>query len=498
MQPDPAAPVRLCATLAAAGASGVRAAAATAVAQGADLVEVRLDHLGAPDPSVCAGLGAPVVATCRPVWEGGRCAGAESERERALRGALEAGAAFVDVEWAAAFRDRLLATDPHRVVLSLHDFGGVPPDLEARVEAMLATGAAVVKVAVLARRLRDLMPLLACGRRLGGSGRLVLIAMGDAGMPSRILARRFGSCWTYAGDAVAPGQLPLLRLLDEFGVRGLAGSTPVYGVVGRPVSHSASPAIHNAGFRATGVDAVYVPFAAETFDDFLAVADALGVEGCSVTAPFKGDAAAAAAERDEATARLGAANTLRRTAGGGWAARNTDAEGFLRPLGPGPLDAVRATVLGAGGAARAVAWALAGRGARVTVRARREDAARAVAALVGAHAGPLPPPPGSWDLLVNATPVGTAPGVEASPMAGCRLDGRVVYDLVYHPPETALLRAARASGCRAIGGFDMLVGQAAAQFAWWTGRAAPVEVMRAGAAHRLAPDSPAGEAGGTA
>lgn len=536
-------PALVCETVQAEGAAALREAARTTAA---DLVEYRLDGLADPDPrAVLAGRPRPAIVTCRPVWEGGRFTGSEEARERLLTGAAEAGAEFVDVEWRAPWRARFARRWADRMVLSIHDFAGIPTDLPDLVGAMAATGAAVVKVAVLVTRLADLLPLLALRRTLPPGQRLVVIGMGPAGWPSRILAARFGSCWTYGGEGAAPGQLAARRLLEEFRVRRLTEATAVYGLVGRPIGHSLSPAMHNAAFAAAQLDAVYVPFEAADFADFLAVVDALGVRGVSVTAPFKGEACAAAGRpaegpfadaigraasglaaaaggapllslaaapfRDEAgndsgrarpapadlsAGGLAAVNTLRREDDGGWAGLNTDIEGFLAPLSAVPLEGRRASILGAGGATAAVAMALARRGARVTVHARRPEAARRLAA-AGVRPGEWPPAAGSWDLLVNATPAGTWPDVDVLPIPAEALAGdltsTLVYDLVYNPRETALLRAARARGAATICGLDMLVAQAAGQWTWWTGLPAPTAVMRRAAEAGVArfEDSPA-------
>ncbi len=311
--------------------------------------------------------------------------------------------------------------------------------------------------------------------------------MGPCGVASRLLAAHLGSPWTYAGDSVAPGQLPLARLRDEFHVPAVTAATAVYGLVGQPVEHSLSPAMHNAAFRAAGIDAVYVPLPAADFADFETFARAFAVRGVSVTAPYKLDAgrAAGAAADDQG---LGAVNTLRRTADG-WAGRNTDIEGFLAPLDGRPLRGSRVAVLGAGGAARAVAAALSGAGARVRLHARRGTAARVTAATCRVEAGAWPPGD-DWDILVNATPVGTAPRVEEVPLdLEGPLAGRLVYDLVYNPPETALMRRARSLGADVLGGLPMLVAQAAAQFHWWTGHRPSSSLMLAAARARLAATS---------
>ena len=476
---------RLCATVTAATTSELRAR--RDAQDGADLVELRLDTVAAPDVAgALAGRRTPVVVTCRPAWEGGAFAGGEEERRRILLEACRRGAEYVDVEQRAGFAGEVLAARGGRgVVLSFHAFDGAPADLEARYRAMRGTGAEVVKIAAAAGSLTEALRVAALGT---GEEPRVLIAMGAAGVPTRVLAGRCGSCWTYAGDGVAPGQIALERMRRTFRFHELSGRTAVYGVLGAPVGHSLSPAMHNAGFRAHGVDAVYLPLEAAGVDDFLGFADAVGLRGASVTAPFKEEVAPRAAGRDAASRAIGAVNTLRRRDGGGWEAINTDAPGLLAPLaGRLTLAGARAVVLGAGGAARAAAFALQGAGAAVTVCARRPERAAAVARVAaGARAAPWPPRPGSWDLLVNTTPLGTWPRVDESPLPEGPFDGRLVYDLVYNPPRTRLLADAARAGCDTVGGLDMLVAQALRQFAWWTGRTPSADLFRRAAARDLA------------
>lgn len=443
----------------------------------ADLVELRVDSVRDPSAAgALAGRRTPVIFTCRPQWEGGYFAGSEEERKRLLRDAMKLGADYVDLEWRANLSDLIAERGGQGIVLSMHDFDGVPDDLAERAASMRATGAEVVKVSVMAKRLTDCLQLLPIGRDTGAP--TAKIAMGDAGVPTRILASRFGSCWTYAGDSVAPGQIPASDLCERFSFRSIAERTALYGVVGRPVGHSVSPAIHNAAFRAARLDAVYLPLAAADFGDFLSFASAMFVDGVSVTAPYKVDAYEHAAESDAVSRRIQSVNTLRRD-GNRWIACNTDVSGFLEPLQSlMPLQDVRATVLGAGGAARAVGEALAAARATVTFVARRRDCAEEIARMTGASTAAWPPAAGSWDVLVNATPVGTAPNVDDSPLPDGPFTGRLVYDLVYNPPDTRLLRDARTAGCRTLGGLDMLIAQAQRQFEWWTGMRAPDRVMR--------------------
>ena len=450
-----------------------------------DLVELRLDSVR--DPSAAAALAGrkkPVIVTCRPTSEGGMFKGSEEERRRILAEALSLGAEYVDVEWQGSCADLIAQTGGRRIILSHHDFQGTPADLHDKTQAMLASGAEIVKVAVTAHRLQDCLTLRAIGQHTRVP--MVLIAMGDAGIATRVLASWFGSCWTYAGDNVAPGQIDVQRLLNEFRFRRIGSHTAIYGVVGQPVSHSVSPSMHNAAFRAAHLDAVYLPLAAADFDDFMTFAEAINLVGASVTAPFKVQAFDRADECDPVSRRIQSVNTLRRI-GSKWLGCNTDVAGFLSPLESVMKDTgTRGTVLGAGGAARSVAVALGAAGVRVTLCARRPEQAESIAALTGAATAPWPPAPGSWDLLVNATPVGTKPHDNHSPLpAGHALDGTLVYDLIYNPPQTQFLRDAAAAGCHTIGGLDMLVAQAQAQFEWWTEQRPADRVMREAAVARL-------------
>lgn len=454
----------------------------------ADLVELRLDTVDRPDPlGAVEGRRRPVVVTCRAAWEGGHFTGSEEERERILAAAQAAGAEYVDVEARADFASAMVRRRRGRgVVLSMHDFDGVPPDLPARALAMRSTGAEIIKLAVTPHRLTETAAIMARAAEppFSDSGDVdghVLIGMGQPGVPTRILAARLRNRWTYAGDAVAPGQIPTGRLLETFRFRRIRPDAALFGVVGNPIAHSLSPVMHNAGFAALGMNAVYVPLQAGSVEDFVAFARATGMHGASVTAPFKVGILDHLDEVDPLARRVGAVNTLV-VRGGRWLGSNSDVEGFLAPLaGRMALKGVRAAVLGAGGAARAVAVALVHEGASVAVCARRAEAAADVARLSGASAGTWPPRPGSWDVLVNATSAGSR-GRDDEPMAGVALDGEIVFDLVYVPADTPLLRRARAEGCLTIGGIEMLVAQAERQFQLWTGQRPPAGLFAAAAA----------------
>ncbi len=453
---------------------------------GADLIELRLDTVSDPDVAgALAGRQTPVIVTCRPPWEGGRFTGSEEERKRILTEALARGADYVDVEWKANFTDLLSSTGGRRIVLSSHDFRGVPADLLQRAHAMRATNAEIIKLAAKTARLSDCLPLLNVSAQVGGD-RAVVIGMGECGLATRVLAKKFRSAWTYAGDQHQIGQISAADVLGQYRFRTLSEATDIYGLVGRPISHSVSPAMHNAAFAAARLDAVYLPFPALDADDFVTFGRAMGIKGASITIPFKVSLFDRMDEVYAVARRIGAINTMK-AEGGRWIGGNTDAAAFLSPLRDRvTLKGARVAVLGAGGAARAVAVALSSSDASVTVYARNAAKAREVAMTASAGAATLPPRPDSWDVLVNCTPVGMYPKNNETPLDASLLTGRHVYDLVYNPTVTRLMREAANAGCQAIGGLEMLVAQAQEQFDWWTGIKPTSGVMREAALKRLA------------
>jgi 3-dehydroquinate dehydratase/shikimate dehydrogenase len=343
----------------------------------------------------------------------------------------------------------------------------------------------VIKIAVTTSRLSDCLPLLDVGAQ-ENSGQTVVIGMGEPGIATRVLAAKFGSAWTYAGALRDIGQVTTSELVDRFRFRSLTRDTAVYGIAGRPVSHSVSPAMHNAAMREARLDAVYLPLAAADVDDFQTFARGIGLLGASVTIPFKVSLFDRMDEADPLAQRIGAINTVR-VRGDRWEGTNTDVIGFLKPLDRRgiALSGLHASILGAGGSARAVAMALAARGAKVRIHARRDEQSAAVAQAADVEVGAWPVAPGSWDLLVNCTPVGMFPDTDASPLGIGEVRGPIVYDLIYNPARTKLLRDAASNGSATIGGLEMLVGQAQEQFRWWTGIEPSSKVMQAAATARL-------------
>ncbi len=438
-------------------------------------IEARLDYLTEPGlPRLPVGA-TQFIATCRPLREGGRFAGGEPERIQVLLSAAASGFHWVDLEHDV----EAPALPSHvKVVRSLHRFDNFPSDLPALLEGLGRLPGDLAKLAVAVSSTREATDLLRLMEGLPDSLSRVVIGMGPLGQPSRFLGALLGNHWTYVAEPddipVAAGQFDLrqARACLQFG----GGSVEIYGVLGRPVGHSLSPALHNGLFRDLGLSKVYFPFELDDLQPWFEYVSRsrLRFAGFSVTIPFK---QAAVRFAESVDSPIDSINTLRRTRTG-WAASNTDLDGFTKPLGrrfPDPSGKT-ALVLGCGGVARTVVRALAGQGWEVTVMARNPAKLARFAEELGCGRRP-------WggglraDLLVNTTPVGQYPDTERSPLDEGELNFEVVYDLVYHPRETLLLRQAKRRGAQTISGVEMFLEQAALQFKTWTGREPDRELM---------------------
>ena len=443
---------------------------------GADLVELRVDALDKPDLEMLrASTVTPSILTCRAAEEGGHFHGDETARIATLTRAVELDFDYVDFEIATMRKIRRVAQTGAQLVLSYHDFEGMPKDVEALTKEALDLGADVVKVAARVDSLRDVLRLASLGTRVRDAGKtFVPVPLGPHGTSGRILAGKLGAAWTYApargGDATGPGQIGLDEALELYRVQSVHAGTEVYGIVGIHALSSRSPRMHNWLFVRLERDAVYVPFQEGDLGAFVAAARELGVSGLSVTNPFKEAILPFLDEVDEAARRIGAVNTIV-VRDGHLCGYNTDREGVLEPLrAAGNLRGKKAVVVGAGGAARAAVAALSDLGASVRVLARRPERARKLAEPLGVEAGSLVGPiDEAWDVLVNATPIGSLGSSEQEFPLGEVPEHAVVFDMVTVPEETPLIRRAREAGARTITGLAMLSAQARHQARLWTG-----------------------------
>lgn len=457
--------------------------------QGAKMVEMRLDYITGDIPvrALLERRPTPVVATCRRRSEGGKFSGSEDQRLQVLRTAIAEGADYVDLEEDVAAVIRRFGKTKR--IVSHHDFRQTPPDLEEIHARLSELDADIVKIAVMANSPHDNLRVLKLVQQ--AKVPTVGFCMGEFGQPSRILTARFGSPFTYATfhqeRELAPGQLSFDQMVQLYHYDQINSETAVYAVIADPIGHSLSPQIHNAALRHLGINAVYVPFRVPKQDlqQFLKDAPELGVRGLSVTIPHKEAVIPHLGRVDRAVREIGAANTLV-WEGPQLVGYNTDSRAALDSLephlpktDPEHPHSGKAVVLGAGGAAMAVAYGLKRRGYEVHVAGRTKQRAEALRARLGCQAL-------NWnarhsidcDVLVNCTPVGMHPNLDESPFPKHHLKpSMVVFDTVYNPENTLLVKDARSQGCAVATGVEMFIRQASLQFRLFTGQPAPMELM---------------------
>jgi 3-dehydroquinate dehydratase / shikimate dehydrogenase len=426
---------------------------------------------------------ATLIATCRRREAGGHFAGPVARQLLILAEALRAGCEWYDLEIESSSEcpsellNVLLAGG--RRIASTHFFGARPSNPVTVSARLWKTHPDAIKIAANCLSLNAGVKLLGLARRKRNT---IVIPMGDVVLPLRCLALRAGGAVTYAPveNATAPGQVSLDTLKDVFKADRISQKTSVYGVIGNPVAHSLSPQLQNAGFRACKMDAVYFPFLVNDLRDFLDAVKPLGIRGFSITLPYKQKILRYLDSCDPLASAIGAVNTVVVSAAGNLYGYNTDYVGVLRTLQERvTLAQSRVLILGAGGAARAVGFALVQSGASVCICARRPNEAKKLAREVGGEGIPRHRLKSEFfDAIINATPVGMYPKPENSPLAARELNCRLVFDLIYRPIKTKLLQLASRRGIETVSGIEMFLAQGIAQWEIWTGQRAPAAAMR--------------------
>lgn len=470
---------------------------------GAELIELRLDFLArAIDiKRLMANKRCPMIATIRRREDGGRWSKTEDERQMLMRLAIVGGFDWVDIETDIA--DKLKRFGNVKRIVSYHNTKELPKNLEEIFEKMHQQDADVLKVAVRIDKPQDCWRVMRLVKH--AKKPTVSIAMGDYGLPSRILGAKYGAPFTYAAfnkeRGIAPGMFSFDEMREIYHYDKINKETKVYAVVGDPIGHSMSPIAHNAGLRALGINAVYIPMQVPKGDfiDTLQVMAKVPVMGYSVTMPHKESAHDLGAERDEIVSACKAANTL--VAGpDGFKAYNTDYPAALKALrnamaGMESGDSVhgrQVLIIGAGGVARTLAHGLHREGALVIIANRSMERGLGLADEIGCRAV-------DWnarnaqhcEIVINCTPIGQHPDVDESPLhPSVFRPGLVVMDCVYNPETTMMIREARDRGCRVVNGVEMFIRQAAEQFKLFTGQEAPVEEMTAALRRQISPVSP--------
>lgn len=490
---------RLCVAIQA-GSPGEMISRAQAALADTRFVEFRLDTL--PKPASALGplkkfladhRDVTAIATCRRKEFGGQAAQSLKAELEILSAAVAAGCQIVDLEIESAedarpsqlaqFRAGLRAAGA-ALLISFHDFTRTK-GLDQAARRIERFSPDFMKIVSTARSLADNLAALRLIEDRSVSTQIVGIAMGEEGILSRVLAPRAGAAFTFAsfaaGAETAQGQVTAKTLRDLYRFEQLDAATRVFGVAGNPIAHSLSPLMHNCGFHRENINAVMLPLKTKALSDLLTVVQELPLAGVAVTMPLKQEVLPHLANMDPLTGRIGACNTLRTGADGKLYGFNTDVAGVVRPLERRMrLKGARIAVLGAGGAARAAVFGLVEQGAEVLVINRTHESAVALARQAKAKALKRELlAKQRFDVLINTTPCGMAGNKQALPIEAKELNAGLVFDMVYNPLETPLLKLARSKGLPVISGLEMFVEQGARQFEIWTGKPAPqAEMMR--------------------
>jgi 3-dehydroquinate dehydratase/shikimate dehydrogenase len=426
---------------------------------------------------------ATFIATCRRRLAGGKFTGTIAKQLVHLAEAIRAGCDWYDleIETSSACPPEVLDVllGEGRQMASAHFFEPSHKNLKRVAADLAGTRLDAIKIAAQCNSLVESIDVL---RLAHGRKNVVAVPMGDVALPARVLALREGSALAYAPvqNATAPGQVTLDAMKHLYRADKLRRNTRVYGVIGDPIEHSLSPVLQNVGFQVRNMDAVFLPFLVRDLKDFLRAIGPLGIAGFSVTIPHKEAILRHLDDCDPMAAAIGAVNTVVVRGGGKLYGYNTDYVGVLRALERRiPLRGSRALIFGAGGAARAVAFALAESGAVVCICARRMKQAKALARVVGGEAVERPRLRREFfDAIVNATPVGMYPHSDRAPLRAEDLNCRLVFDLIYRPRSTQLLQIASRRDIETVSGVEMFVAQGTAQWEIWTGERAPESAMR--------------------
>lgn len=455
-------------------------------------LEFRLDYLSQPATALFKIKRfteyypqALVICTCRREASGGRFKGSIASQLEILTKAAAAGCQLVDLELQTVVRckpeqlEKLCSRSA--LIISFHDFRATK-DLDETLAKMSRFPADIYKIVGTATTLHDNVTMMKFLQEQGDKHSLVGLCMGEQGIISRILSIRAGSVFTFGAispdERTAPGQVTAQELRSTYRIEQVDAATKVYGVAGDPVAHSLSPVIMNTALRRENVNGVYLSLHAKTLKDLLACVRDIPIHGLSITMPYKESILKYLDNTDSHTTKIGACNTVVRAQDGKLYGFNTDTAGIVRPLEQRiTLEKAKILVLGAGGAARAAVFGLKERGAEVYVMNRSAGPAQKLARSARARTAKRADlKKMAFDVIINATPVGMNNQRE-SPLNAEEINARYVFDMVYDPPETRLMKLARERGAQTIPGIEMFVQQAARQFEIWTGKPAPWDDM---------------------
>ena len=488
---------------------------ASAAVKETPFLEFRLDYLADPSAALpelkqflAEHNAATAIATCRRKDTGGRFSGKVAAELSILTAAAEAGFHIVDLELESAEALKpagltALKATGVALIVSHHDFEATG-DLDAIYGRIKPFAPDFVKIVPTAQCLTDNVKLMRFIERISDEAHVIGICMGDSGLISRVLGVRAGSDFTFAaataGEETGPGQIAARTLIETYRIEEVDAATKVYGVAGDPVGKSLSPLMMNTAFRRETVNAVYLALQTSDVADLVQLIKEIPIQGVSITMPHKQSILPYLAGTDPLSAKIGACNTILRVPSGENAGKlfgfNTDVQGIIVPLEKRlKLKGAKVLVLGAGGSARAAVFSLRDKGAEVFILNRTADTSAKLAKQSGAKVIKREAiAKSTFDVILNATPVGMSGNNAAPLLTAEELNTRFVFDLVYNPVDTPLIKLARSKSIPVITGVEMFVQQGARQFEIWTGKPAPEEEMLKVIVHTLRQASDSGPA----
>jgi len=426
----------------------------------------------------------PVIITNRPEREGGKFNGSEQDRLHLLQKAIELGADYVDVEYDSI--KQITRRNSSKIIISHHNFKETPHDISKIYDDICQQKPDIAKIVTYANDITDNIRIF----ELLKSAKVPTISfcMGESGYISRILTSRFGGFLTFAslekGKESAPGQLTADELTNTYRFKEINRETKLYGIIGNPVSHSMSPAIHNAAFKEKRLNNIYVPLKVADIDTFMREYRKIDFHGFSVTIPHKESVLPFLDNIDDTAGKIGAINTIVNQ-NGKLIGYNTDCMAAVMGLECSltetdeTLNNKKISIIGAGGAARAIAFGLKEKGCNITIFNRTIKRAEKLSHDVQCRFENFEEIHKlDSDILINTTPIGMFPNIDQTPIPKKILkEGMVVFDAVYNPTETRLLREAKEKRCHTVNGLSMFINQAAEQFRLWTNIDPPIELM---------------------
>ncbi|MBT9331833.1 shikimate dehydrogenase [Paracidobacterium acidisoli] len=435
------------------------------------------------------------IATCRRTISGGKFKGSIAAELEILEKSAAAGCQLVDLELQTAEHLKqpqieILRSQGAALIISYHDFESTK-DLDGIFDRIQPYLPEFVKIVSTAKTLSDNVTMMRFLERTRDKANVIGICMGEQGIISRVLGLRAGSIFTFAaahvGEETGPGQIAARTLRETYRIDQLDAGTRVYGVAGNPIKHSLSPLMLNMAFRRETVNAVFLALQTTKLSDLLTLVREVPLHGLAVTMPLKEEILKHLEKTDAISEKIGACNTMVRAQDGRLFGFNTDVAAMIRPLERRlPLKGAKVLVLGAGGAARAAVFGLKEKGAEVFILNRSAEAAQTLARQAKAKTIKRDQvAKSSFDAIINATPSGMHGVKPASILEPNEINARIVFDMVYNPIDTPLIRMAREKGLPVITGVEMFVYQGARQFEIWTGKPAPEEEMLRVVVHAL-------------